>query len=96
MPPTRRRRTGRASKAATSPQKAIDHTLNAPTVAPENDPFHPQPPKSYDGMSNPPGNTANYLIAGVCQSCQTVMPARANLLENTACKSDMAMAAAPS
>ncbi len=48
------------AQAATSPQKAIDHTLNAPTVAPENDPFHPPTPKSYDGMSNPPGNTANF------------------------------------
>jgi hypothetical protein len=48
------------AQAAASPQKAIDHSLNAPTVAPENDPFHPQTPKSYDGMSNPSGNNANF------------------------------------
>jgi hypothetical protein len=48
------------AQAATSPQKAIDHSLNAPTVAPENDPFHPPAPKSYEGMSNPSGNNANF------------------------------------
>ena len=49
----------RAQTAAT-PQKAIDHSLNAPTVPAEDDPFHPQAPKSYEGMSNPSGNNANY------------------------------------
>ncbi len=47
-------------QAAAQPQKAIDHSLNAPAVAPEDDPFHPQAPKSYEGMSNPKGNSANY------------------------------------
>jgi hypothetical protein len=47
-------------QAAATPQKPIDHTLNAPTVAPEEDPFHRETPKSYDGMSNPKGNDANY------------------------------------
>ena len=48
------------AQAAATPQKAIDHSLNAPTVAPEDDPFHPQAPKSYEGMSNPSGNNANF------------------------------------
>lgn len=48
------------AQAAAQPQKAIDHSLNAPTVAPEDDPFHPQQPKSYEGMSRPKGNDANY------------------------------------
>lgn len=48
------------AQAATSPQKAVDQSLNAPKVAPGDDPFHPQAPKSYDGMSNPSGNSANF------------------------------------
>ena len=48
------------AQAAASPHKPIDHSLNAPTVAPEDDPFHPQAPRSYEGMSNPKGNDANY------------------------------------
>jgi hypothetical protein len=48
------------AQAKATPQKPIDHTLNAPTVAPEDDPFHPQAPKSYEGMSSPSGNSANY------------------------------------
>ena len=63
MPPTRRRRTRRARKPRRRREKAIDHTLNAPTVAPENDPFHPQPPKSYDGMSNSTRQQRQLLIA---------------------------------
>jgi hypothetical protein len=47
-------------QAAATPQKPIDHTLNAPTLTPEEDPFHRETPKSYDGMSNPKGNEANY------------------------------------
>jgi hypothetical protein len=47
-------------QAATTPQKPVDQSLNAPTIAPEQDPFHPQAPDSYKGMSNPKGNDANY------------------------------------
>jgi hypothetical protein len=47
-------------QAAATPQKPVDQSLNAPTVAPENDPFHPQAPSSYEGMSKPKGNDASY------------------------------------
>ena len=47
-------------QAAATPQKPIDHSLDAPTLPPEEDPFHRETPKSYEGMSNPKGNDANY------------------------------------
>lgn len=45
-------------KAAATPQKPVDQSLNAPTQT--DDPFHPAAPDSYKSMSNPAGNSANY------------------------------------
>jgi hypothetical protein len=47
-------------QAAGTVQKPVDQSLNAPTTPDEQDPFHPQAPDSYKGMSNPAGNDANY------------------------------------
>lgn len=47
-------------RAAATPQKPVDQSLNAPTQ--DSDPFHPAAPDSYKSMSNPSpsGNNANY------------------------------------
>jgi hypothetical protein len=45
-------------RAAATPQKPVDQSLNAPTQ--DSDPFHPASPDSYKSMSNPAGNNANY------------------------------------
>jgi hypothetical protein len=45
-------------QAAATPQKPVDQSLNAPTQT--DDPFHPDAPDSYKGMSSPAGNNANY------------------------------------
>jgi hypothetical protein len=45
-------------RAAATPQKPVDQTLNAPT--PTEDPFHPAAPDSYKSMTSPSGNNANY------------------------------------
>jgi len=50
----------RERKTASVPQKPVDQSLNAPTVPPEEDPFHPAAPESYKNMSSPNGNNANY------------------------------------
>jgi hypothetical protein len=47
-------------RAAATPQKPVDQSLNAPTTPAEADPFHPAAPDSYKSMSNPSGNSANY------------------------------------
>jgi hypothetical protein len=48
-------------QAAGSPsQKPVDQSLNAPTTPADQDPFHPQAPDSYKGMSNPEGNNASW------------------------------------
>jgi hypothetical protein len=48
------------AQASNTQHKAVDQSMNAPTVAPEDDPFHQDTPKSYEGMSKPKGNDANY------------------------------------
>jgi hypothetical protein len=45
-------------RAAATPQKPVDQSLNAPTTPAGQDPFHPAAPDSYKDMSN--GNNANY------------------------------------
>jgi hypothetical protein len=45
-------------RAAATPQKPVDQSLNAPTQ--DSDPFHPAAPDSYKNMSNPAGNNGNY------------------------------------
>ena len=47
-------------RAAATPQKPVDQSLNAPTPTQDSDPFHPAAPDSYKSMSNPSGNSANY------------------------------------
>jgi hypothetical protein len=47
-------------RAAATPQKPVDQSLNAPTTPAEADPFHPAAPDSYKSMSNPAANNANY------------------------------------
>jgi hypothetical protein len=46
-------------RAAATPQKPVDQSLNAPTPTQDSDPFHPAAPDSYKSMSNPSGNNAN-------------------------------------
>jgi hypothetical protein len=50
----------REQAAGTSAQKPVDQSLNAPTTPADQDPFHPQAPDSYKGMSSPSGNNANW------------------------------------
>jgi hypothetical protein len=47
-------------QASSTPIKPVDQSMNAPTTPANQDPFHPQAPDSYKGMSNPSGNDANY------------------------------------
>jgi len=47
-------------RAAATPQKPVDQSLNAPTPTQDSDPFHPAAPDSYKSMSNPSGNSNNY------------------------------------
>jgi hypothetical protein len=50
----------REQAAGTAAQKPVDQSLNAPTTPADQDPFHPQAPDSYKGMSSPSGNNANW------------------------------------
>ncbi len=50
----------REQAAGTATQKPVDQSLNAPTTPADQDPFHPQAPDSYKGMSSPSGNNANW------------------------------------
>src|SRR5262245_31035023 len=47
-------------QATATAQKPVDQSLNAPTTPADQDPFHPQAPDSYKGMSSPSGNNASW------------------------------------